>query len=147
MSRTGDRRELLRGPLLYGFAFVALTKLCWRSAHGVAAMMALCFGDGMAEVVGRRFCPPGSSGRLPWSPRKSWVGSAAFLASAVVSSSIYFELFRMWGWIGPERLALLAQLTVACAAGAAVESLPWVEIDNVLVPLVVAGVLARLRAN
>src|SRR5512143_2258850 len=30
MSRTGDRREILRGPLYYGIAFIAITLLFWR---------------------------------------------------------------------------------------------------------------------
>lgn len=144
MSRSGEPRELLRGPLLYGLAFVALTKLCWRSAHGVAAMMALCFGDGMAEVVGRRY---GRAFRLPWSPRKSWAGSSAFLMSAVGSTLVFVGFFKQLGWIELGPAALLAPLLLATLAGAAVESLPLDDVDNILVPLVVAAVLARLQSG
>ena len=43
MSRSGDRREILRGPLFYGFAFVALTLIFWRhSPIGIVALMVLC---------------------------------------------------------------------------------------------------------
>ena len=31
MSRTGDRREILRGPLFYGMVFVAVTLIFFRS--------------------------------------------------------------------------------------------------------------------
>ena len=32
MSRTGDRREILRGPLSYGIVFVAVTLLYWKDS-------------------------------------------------------------------------------------------------------------------
>ena len=51
MSRSGDRRELLRGPALYGAVFVAATMLCWRELSGVLALVALCAGDGAAGGV------------------------------------------------------------------------------------------------
>jgi phytol kinase len=37
MSRTGDRREILRGPLFYGIVFVVMTLVYWKDAphrHG-----------------------------------------------------------------------------------------------------------------
>ena len=42
MSRTGDRREILHGPLLYGIVFVILTIVFWRrSPIGIIALMVL----------------------------------------------------------------------------------------------------------
>ena len=140
MSRTGDPAELLRGPLLYGVAFCALTRFCWRSVPGVAAMMALCMGDGLAEVFGRIY----GRARLPWSPTKSWAGSAAFLLSAVASSAAFAELFRVWGWSAATTGELVGPLVLACAAGCAVESLPLRDVNNLLVPFVVAAILSRL---
>ena len=56
MSRTGDRRELLRGPLIYGLMFVVLTIWFWKdSPVGMVALMLLCGGDGLADIVGRRW--------------------------------------------------------------------------------------------
>jgi phytol kinase len=47
MSRHGDRREILRGPLFYGVAFVALTLIFWKdSPIGITALMLMCGGDG-----------------------------------------------------------------------------------------------------
>ena len=64
MSRTGDRREILRGPLYYGIAFVVLTLVYWRdSPLGIVALMVLCGGDGLADVIGKRL----GKARLPWS--------------------------------------------------------------------------------
>ncbi len=67
MSRTGDRREILRGPLYYGIVFVLLTLVFWKdSPVGIVALMLMCGGDGIADLVGRRVASP----KLPWSSRK-----------------------------------------------------------------------------
>jgi phytol kinase len=59
MSRTGDRREILRGPLFYGIIFVVLTILYWKdSPIGITALMMMCGGDGIADIVGRRIKSP-----------------------------------------------------------------------------------------
>lgn len=76
MQRTGDRTELLRGPLLYGLVIAALTALFWRdSPAGALGIAVLCAGDGMADIVGRRY---GDSNKLFYSPQKArmllWVG-------------------------------------------------------------------------
>ena len=55
MSRTGDRREILRGPLFYGIVFVLLTIFYWKDLPiGIVALMLLCGGDGLADVIGKR---------------------------------------------------------------------------------------------
>lgn len=67
-QRTGERRELLRGPLQYGLAIAALTAWFWRdSPVGVLGIAVLCAGDGMADIIGRRF---GQANKLFYSPQK-----------------------------------------------------------------------------
>ena len=135
MSRSGDRREILRGPLFYGIVFVALTLLFWRdSPIGIIALMLMCGGDGIADVVGRRVASP----KLPWSREKSVAGSlsvltggfalAAFLLWITVSARVFPGPFS--GYLVP-----LAFLSLTAAA---VESLPFRDVDNVTVPLAVA---------
>ena len=56
IQRTGDRRELLTGPALYGLTHVLATLVFWRgSPAGAAGLAVLCAGDGLAEVIGKRF--------------------------------------------------------------------------------------------
>jgi hypothetical protein len=56
MSRSGDRREILHGPLYYGIVFILLTTLFWYdSPIGITALMLLCGGDGLADIFGKRF--------------------------------------------------------------------------------------------
>lgn len=144
MSRSGERKELLRGPLIYGLVFTAATILAFREVIAAASLMALCAGDGMADVVGRRW--GGALGvKLPWSPRKSWPGSCAFLVASFGASAAFGALFHAWGWSTMPTHAMLAPLLLACLVGAAVESLPFADVDNVLVPSAVAAVLAACK--
>ena len=47
MSRSGDRREILRGPLYYGIIFVILTIAYWKyTPIGIVGLMLMCGGDG-----------------------------------------------------------------------------------------------------
>ncbi len=131
MSRSGDRRELLRGPLFYGLAFVALTLIFWkRSPVGLVALMFLCGGDGIADLVGRHLPSP----RLPWNPRKTLAGSLGVFLGGFALSILVLSVYLMQGvFPGPLRayfapLALLGMLAVV------VESLPFAEIDNLTVP-------------
>ncbi len=87
MSRTGDRREILRGPLFYGIVFVLLTIIYWKdSPIGIVALMLLCGGDGLADVIGKRL----GTVRLPWSKNKSWAGTLAMFAGGWLFERVGF---------------------------------------------------------
>lgn len=134
MSRSGDRREILRGPLFYGIAFVTLTLVFWRETPiGMIALMLLCGGDGIADVVGRRVPSP----KLPWSREKSWAGSlSVFLGGFTLAAIILWVYVSAHVFPGPfgRRLVSLALLSLTAAA---VESLPYRDVDNITVPLAV----------
>ena len=52
MSRSGDPKEILRGPLYYGIAFVVLTLVYWKdSPIGISALMIMCGGEGIADLL------------------------------------------------------------------------------------------------
>ncbi len=58
MSRSGDRREILRGPLFYGIIFVIMTLVYWKTSPiGMVALMLMCGGDGLADIMGRGINP------------------------------------------------------------------------------------------
>ncbi|KAL3653834.1 hypothetical protein CASFOL_003515 [Castilleja foliolosa] len=83
MSRFGNHRELLKGPLYYAATITLASAIYWRTSPiAIAAVCNLCAGDGMADVIGRRF----GSQKLPYNQNKSIIGSitmgcAGFLAS------------------------------------------------------------------
>ncbi len=132
MSRSGERSEILRGPLFYGIVFVVLTIIFWKeSPIGIIALMLLCGGDGFADVIGTRL----RSGKLPWSKRKSWMGTIAMFVGGVAFSLIILEVFILAGvFQGPLANYLLPVIVIA-AVGTLVESLPLADLDNITVPI------------
>lgn len=135
MSRTGDPREILRGPLFYGIAFVAMTLIYWKdSLIGIPALMIMCGGDGIADIVGRRVRSP----KLPWSPEKSVAGSLSVFLGGWVLTMIVFGVYVWFGaFSGPVTRFLLPVTWVALGA-MLVESLPFKDIDNITVTVACA---------
>jgi phytol kinase len=130
MSRTGDRREILRGPLFYGIVFVAVTLLYWKdSLIGIPALMVMCGGDGIADIVGRRVTSP----KLPWSPEKSVAGSLSVFLGGWLLTMITFGVYVWTGaFSAPVTRFLLPVIWVALGA-MLVESLPFKDVDNITV--------------
>lgn len=132
MTRTGDPREILRGPLYYGLVFVVCTLVYWRTAPaGLLALMLMCGGDGLADIVGRRL----GRVKLPFSAEKSWAGSAAMFAGSWLFAFVFVVWFAALGYYtlaGPlgdtaGRVAMIA------LAATLVEALPFRDIDNLTV--------------
>ena len=140
MSRTGDRREILRGPLYYGIAFVVLTLWFWKdSPIGMTALMLMCGGDGIADVVGRRVPSP----KLPWSRDKSVAGMlSVFLGGFILTALILWMYISLRLFPGPFG-GYLTPLLILALTAAAVESLPFRDVDNLTVTLaaVIVGYL------
>jgi phytol kinase len=141
MTRHGDPREILRGPLYYGIVFVVCTVLFWRhSPVGILALMLMCGGDGLADVVGRRW----GKAKLPFNPAKSWAGSAAMLFGGYAFAFGFVALFNAFGNFVPPLDGARAAWIVAAIALAAtvVEALPLKDIDNLT--LTATGVVLAL---
>lgn len=129
MTRSGSPREILRGPLQYGIIFVVCTLVFWRmSPVGILALMLMCGGDGLADIVGRRY----GRAKLPFNPQKSWAGSAAMLLGGFAFALVFVLLFQALGYFalpyGASGVAL--RVLIIAFAAAAVETLPFENIDN-----------------
>lgn len=134
MSRTGNRREILRGPLFYGIVFVTLTLVFWRDHPiGILALMLMCGGDGIADVVGRRVPSP----KLPWSREKSVAGSLSVLIGGFILAALILWIYVSARVFPGPFSGYLVPLALLSLTAAAVESLPFRDVDNVTVPLVV----------
>jgi len=71
------RQELLRGPLFYVLIMTAVTVVFWReSPVGMMVLSLMCGGDGLADIICRKF----GNANLPFNTSKSWAGSAAMFA-------------------------------------------------------------------
>ena len=133
MSRTGDRREILRGPLYYGIVFVVLTVVFWKeSPIGMTALMLMCGGDGIADVVGRRIASP----KLPWSRDKSVAGSiSVFLGGFLMAAFVLFIYVSLRIFPGPFS-GFVTPLLILSLSATLVESLPFHDVDNLTLTIV-----------
>ncbi|XVE58997.1 hypothetical protein DITRI_Ditri05aG0008900 [Diplodiscus trichospermus] len=124
MSRYGDYRELLKGPLYYATTVTLACVLYWRTSPiAIAAICNLCAGD---DVVGRRF----GRQKLPYNRNKSIVGSVAMATAGFLSSVGFMYYFSYFGYIQASWELVLDFLVVSLAS-ALVESLPInTELDD-----------------
>ncbi len=130
MSRTGDRREILRGPLYYGIIFVLLTIIYWKSSPvGIVGLMLMCGGDGLADIFGRKW----GTQKIMWNKGKSWVGSAGMFLGGWVLSVFVLWVFTLAGVFSGSIQTYLLPVTLIAVIGTLVESLPLKDIDNITV--------------
>ena len=133
MSRTGDRREILRGPLFYGIVFILITLIYWKdSPIGIPALMMMCGGDGIADIVGRRINSP----KLPWSREKSIAGSLSVFAGGWLLTVLIFAIYVWTGEFNEPLSRFLSPVTWIALGAMLVESLPHKDIDNITIALV-----------
>lgn len=132
MSRTGDPKEILRGPLYYGIMFVVLTLVYWKdSPIGIIALMMMCGGDGVADIVGRKF----ASAKLPWSGEKSVAGTVSVFVGGFVLSVLMIFIYVSAGVFSGTITNYLFPITTIAIVGAVVESLHYKDIDNISMTL------------
>jgi len=132
MSRTGDPKEILRGPLYYGVMFVVLTLVYWKdSPIGIIALIMMCGGDGIADIVGRQIKSP----KLPWSSEKSIAGTLGVFVGGWLMSVGIIYIYIQAGVFSAPITAYVFPITMISLAGAVVESLHYKDIDNVTMTL------------
>jgi len=143
LPRLGGRKlwreaETLRGGswgiVLYPVAVLLLILTFHRRLEVAAAVWGvLAFGDGMASLAGMAL----GRRKLPWNPRKSWMGSFAYVLFGTLGAA------GLLLWTAPGRYAVGFAFAAGLATallGAAVESIPQALDDNISVPLL-AGLL------
>ncbi|BBH04618.1 Phosphatidate cytidylyltransferase family protein [Prunus dulcis] len=133
ISRSGDYRELLKGPLYYATTITLACIIYWRTSPiAIALICNLCAGDGLADIVGRRF----GTRKIPYNRNKSVVGSVAMASAGFLTSIGYMHYFSRFGFVQESWDMVLGFLVVSLAS-ALVESLPIsTDIDdNLTVPL------------
>jgi len=136
LSRSGDPREILRGPLFYGIVFVLLTVIFWKDhPAGVVALMILCGGDGVADIVGNAIKSP----KLPWSPKKSIVGSLSVFLGGFLLAALILWALQLFGIFG-NAYTKVGTLALIALVATLVESLPFKDVDN----LTISGISALL---
>ncbi|CAJ1930490.1 unnamed protein product [Cylindrotheca closterium] len=142
VSRSGDKSEALEGPFIYVCLFEIFTLLFWRNSPiGAVAISTMAAGDGMADLVGRKF---GRNNKWWFSKEKSIAGTVAFVVASALTSFGVVQLFTTTGYIQSALLPieLLTRVSIISVICALVELLPFGD-DNYNVPIT-AAILASL---
>jgi dolichol kinase len=128
MTRTGDRRELLKGPLYFTIIATICGTLFYKTFEGVLAMAVLGWGDGMAPIIGSRY------GKIKYKilSQKSLEGSLTMFVSAFVASLLLIQFIVPQEYNFNRILILSAIATVA-------EGTSPKELDNFIIPLAIIG--------
>ncbi|MGQ9588211.1 MAG: hypothetical protein ACUVT7_07520, partial [Thermoplasmata archaeon] len=126
------------GLVLYAASWAVIAYFLFDDLFAASvAIAAMSFGDGMGELVGRRF------GRTRYAEHRTVEGSLAVFvataASVLVLSWFYFDLI---GYLGGERpeMNLLFALAVAALATFIEAATPG-AVDNLVIPLIIGGYL------
>jgi len=120
LSRTGKRKEALGGPFLYTWVLLAATLLGFRSVVAAVAVCQMAVGDGVADIVGRRW----GTIKWPFSDSKSYAGTGAFVVGAWAASLGVVSVYHTFGYTALTAQAAVVPLLVVSVASALVELLP-----------------------
>jgi len=124
------------GLVMYAISWTVIAYLLFGDLVAASiAIVAMSFGDGMGELVGRRF------GRLRYMPRRTLEGSlAVFFATMLGIIVINWFYFGVVGYAGGTAPELLYPFALAVAGFVAfLEAVTPGSVDNLVIPLVVAG--------
>ncbi|XP_062091914.1 probable phytol kinase 1, chloroplastic isoform X1 [Humulus lupulus] len=134
VTRHGNPEELLRGPLYYVIVLILCALVFWReSPVGVISLSMMCGGDGVADIMGRKF----GSVKIPYNPGKSWAGSISMFVFGFLVSVGMLYYFSALGYIQLDWSSTIQRVALVAMVATVVESLPISEAvdDNLSVPL------------
>jgi phytol kinase len=123
MTRTGDKRELLRGPFYFTLVMNLMGTVFYNTSLSVTAMAYLGWGDGIAPVIGKKY----GKHKYNFLSEKSIEGSISFLIAGFLSAALFNYI--IFGSIN------LVQIIIAGIVSTIIEALSPKDMDNILVPL------------
>lgn len=135
VTREGKPEELLRGPLYYVVILILCVLIFWReSPVGVISLAMMCGGDGIADIIGRRF----GSLKIPYNQQKSWAGSISMLVFGFLISIGMLYYFTVLGYFELDWAQTVEKVALVSLVATMVESASTTEVvdDNISVPLV-----------
>ncbi|CAO2823387.1 unnamed protein product [Amaranthus hypochondriacus] len=135
VTREGKPEELLRGPLYYVLILALCAIVFWReSPIGLLSVAMMSGGDGVADIIGRKF----GTLKIPYNPKKSWAGSISMFAFGFLVSIGMLYYFSTLGYFQLDWSTTAKRVAIVSFIATVVESLPIAELidDNISVPLV-----------
>ncbi|KAG4908191.1 hypothetical protein AAZX31_20G176900 [Glycine max] len=134
VTREGDPLELLRGPLYYVLILIFCALVFWReSPVGVVSLAMMCAGDGIADIIGRRY----GSLKIPYNQHKSLAGSMSMLVFGFLVSIGMLYYYSVLGHVQLDWASTVPRVAFISFVATLVESLPITKVidDNISVPL------------
>ncbi len=126
MTRTGDRKELLKGPLYFTIVMCLMGTIFYKTPLALTTMGILGWGDGLAPVFGKRF----GKNKYFILSEKSIEGSLAFLVFGFLGALFFNFIFYESIDIG--------FILVAVIISTVVEAISPKDLDNFLIPLIIS---------
>lgn len=134
LTREGKPEELLRGPLFYVLVLVFCAVVFWReSPVGVISLAMMCGGDGIADIMGRKF----GHAKIPYNQNKSWAGSISMFGFGFLISLGMLYYFSALGYFQLDLFSTAQRVALVSFIATVVESLPTTRLidDNISVPI------------
>ena len=139
MSRTGDPKELLKGPLYFTVIMMIAGTLLFGSFAGILMMAIVGWGDGIAPYIGKKY---GKRTYKTFGREKTLEGSLGFFVFAVLGSLFFWIFLGILGAIEPpvlhnprvELLEIFIVILLCSFVATIVEALSPSDIDNLLIP-------------
>ncbi|KAK4279584.1 hypothetical protein QN277_011342 [Acacia crassicarpa] len=135
VTREGQPQELLKGPLYYVLMLMLCSLTFWRdSPVGVICLAMMCGGDGVADIIGRRF----GRVKIPYNKKKSFAGSISmFVFGSLISIGMLYY-YSVLGYMELNWGRTVQSVALVSLVATMVESLPISDIidDNISVPIV-----------
>jgi dolichol kinase len=139
MTRTGDPKELLKGPLYFTVVMMLAGTLFLDTWIGVFMMAIVGWGDGIAPYIGKKY---GGKTYKTFGRDKTFTGSIAVFMFSVAGCLVFYVLLGVIGGLGDPLLPdpgidLVQMITVIIILGLVamiVEAFSPSDIDNLLLP-------------
>lgn len=125
MTRTGDRNELLKGPLYFTIVMNLMGTVFMYQEVALTAMGLLGWGDGLAPVFGKRF----GKHKFKILSEKSIEGSVSFLVFGFFGALLF--QFLILGEIN------YYNILICSLAATIIEASSPKDLDNLLIPITV----------
>ncbi len=135
MTRTGNPRELLRGPLYFTITMIVIGTLFYGTYVGALAMAVVGWGDGLAPYFGKKY---GSRKFKTLGREKTLEGTLAMFIFSIIGAVVFSVILRPvlvsyssnFDWTFFVEVILLVAIVSTI-----VEALSPADVDNLLIPL------------
>jgi dolichol kinase len=139
MTRTGDPKELLKGPLYFTIVMMVAGTLFLDTWVGVFMMAIVGWGDGIAPYIGKKY---GGKTYKTFGSEKTFTGSIGVFAFSVAGCLVFYALLGIIGGIGDPLLPepgidivqMLIVIIILGFVAMIVEAFSPSDVDNLLLP-------------